>query len=268
MRKLILKAVPIMLVIGFIISIIEQFVDLSANTLIITDNIEHIFTYYCTALVIFCYVLKKDESNSIFKIGFGLIVISMLLTLVRNVLPIDLSLEVNNIIYKVNKTIQFIITCLKYIGVLTIIETTDEKATLAKTGANLFCIIYCLIHIAILWIGSEPLSLMSKLSYLANDGINLFAITFLALKLLSEDEADNIRNYQQEKNPDLAKTTGLNYQNEVQQSVQQINQQPAPQPMPAPPVPPTPQPMPAPPTTPMPQPMPAPTQPVQTPTQL
>lgn len=257
MRKIILKIIPIMLLIGIIIRAIELFGNLSVDTLTITNTIVHILTYFCVPLIVFCYVLKKDESNNLFKVGILLILVSMILTAVRNILPLHLTSDIYSLLYKMDKTIRHLVSALKYIGIFTLIETTDEKATLAKTGANLFCIIYSLLNITIVWIDAESLSIVSKLSSLSYDFMELLVITFLALKLLSEDEADNIREYQQAKNPELAQTTGLNYQNQVQQPVQNVSQvqQITPQPMPAPPMNPMPQPMPAQPVPQNPQPM-------------
>ena len=268
MKKIILKITPIMLLIGIVIGAVESFGSLSEDTLTITNTIGHILSYYCVPLIVFCYVLKKDESNSLFKVGLFLILVSMILTALRNFLPLHLILNIYSLLFKLDMTIRYIILALKYIGIFTLIETTDEKATLAKTGANLLCIIYSILNISKVWIDTETLSFVSKLSSLSYDIMELLVITFLALKLLSEDEADNIREYQQAKNPELAQTTGLNYQNQVQQPVQNLQplqqpvqnaqpvQQITPQPMPVPqPVNPVPQPMPAQPVPQNPQPM-------------
>ncbi|MBR6949207.1 MAG: hypothetical protein IKH54_03375 [Bacilli bacterium] len=273
MRKIILNITPIMLLIGIIISAIELFGNLSVDTLTITNTVGQVLTNFCVPLIVFCYVLKKDESNSLFKVGLLLILISMILTVVRNLLPLHLSSDIYSLLFKMDKTIRYIISALKYIGIFTLIETTDEKATLAKTGANLFCVIYSLLNITIVWIDAETLSVISKLSSLSYDFMELLVIAFLAQKLLSEDEADNIRKYQQAKNPELAQTTGLNYQNQVQQPAQNVQPmqnvppvQPMPQPMPTtPPITQVPQPMPAPPVPQNPQPMQG---QVQTPNQL
>lgn len=201
MKENLLKIIPVWMFIVILLTIFQYFgVSISTEIDLVIKSICQNSFSFCISLLVFCCLSNKNEGLS--HLGVGLVVGSIFLSIVSYFMLKNISnvttLKVLFKVKEINRAMIYFIHFLRYMGILLLIDSDEDKAKSARAFAIISLFLYDSMNIIVIWTSLSSNSIFYNIRSCLYDFFQLFTVIFIVFKFFGDkfqSVQDNVSAY-------------------------------------------------------------------------